>query len=165
MIKKNILLTLITLILLPLFAHAEDEVLVTKVPRLSVDVANRVVNAAIASCRTKGIQITAAVVDREGNLQALARDTIAAPVSIKIAQMKAYTAVNFNAATSRLTDRADTPIGRVEGLVMSAGGVPIQVGGYLLGAVGVSGAPSGKTDEECAQAGINAVIDDLEMSI
>ncbi|MGB5405433.1 MAG: heme-binding protein, partial [Thiogranum sp.] len=30
-------------------------------------------------------------------------------------------------------------------------------------AVGVSGAPSGKTDEECAQAGIDEVIDDLEM--
>ena len=47
---------------------------------------------------------------------------------------------------------------------MSAGGLPIQVGGALVGAVGVSGAPSGITDEECAQAGIDAVLDDLEMS-
>ena len=47
---------------------------------------------------------------------------------------------------------------------MSAGGLPIQVGGSLLGGVGVSGAPSGETDEMCAQAGINAVQDDLEMA-
>jgi uncharacterized protein GlcG (DUF336 family) len=79
--------------------------------------------------------------------------------------MKAFTAANFNAATSALTSRADTPIGRIDGLVMSAGGLPIQAGGQLLGAVGVSGAPSGKTDEECAQAGMDTIIDDLEMEM
>ena len=51
------------------------------------------------------------------------------------------------------------------GIIMSAGGVPIQVGGSLVGAVGVSGAPSGETDEQCAQAGVDAVLDDLEMSM
>jgi uncharacterized protein GlcG (DUF336 family) len=35
----------------------------------------------------------------------------------------------------------------------------------LLGAVGVSGAPSGETDEACAQAGIDRVQDDLEMAM
>ncbi len=35
----------------------------------------------------------------------------------------------------------------------------------MLGGVGVSGAPAGETDEECAQAGVDAVIDDLEMSM
>ncbi len=35
----------------------------------------------------------------------------------------------------------------------------------MLGGVGVSGAPSGKTDEECALAGIRAVIEDLEMAM
>ena len=44
-----------------------------------------------------------------------------------------------------------------------AGGLPIQAGGRLYGGIGVSGAPDGKTDEACAQAGIDAVIDDLEM--
>jgi uncharacterized protein GlcG (DUF336 family) len=48
---------------------------------------------------------------------------------------------------------------------MSAGGLPIQAGGQLLGGVGVSGAPSGKTDEQCAQAGIDLVLDDLEMEM
>ena len=53
----------------------------------------------------------------------------------------------------------------VAGVVMSAGGVPIEVGGSLLGGVGVSGAPTGETDQECAQAGVEAVQTDLEMSM
>ncbi len=48
---------------------------------------------------------------------------------------------------------------------MSAGGVAMQVGCSLVGGVGVSGAPSGKTDEECAQAGVDKIIDDIEMSM
>ncbi|MCU7857929.1 MAG: heme-binding protein, partial [Candidatus Thiodiazotropha sp. (ex Lucinoma borealis)] len=54
---------------------------------------------------------------------------------------------------------------RIDGLVMSAGGLPVQAGGQLLGGVGVSGAPSGETDEACAQAGVDKIIDDLEMEM
>jgi uncharacterized protein GlcG (DUF336 family) len=139
--------------------------MVVSVKRLSTDVAVKVAQAAIEACRKKGIQIAATVVDREGIVQVQLRDTIAAPITVPISKMKAFTAVNFNAATSALGNRADTPIGRVDGLVMSAGGVPIQAGGSLLGAVGVSGAPSGETDEECARAGVDKVSDDLEMAM
>ena len=103
--------------------------------------------------------------DREGIVQVTLRDTIAAQITVPISKGKAYTAANFNAATSALGDRANSPIGRVPGIIMSAGGVPIEVGGSLIGAVGVSGAPTGEVDEECAQAGIDAVMDDLEMSL
>jgi uncharacterized protein GlcG (DUF336 family) len=48
---------------------------------------------------------------------------------------------------------------------MSGGGLPIQVGGALLGAVGVSGAPSGETDEACAQAGLAPLLEELELSL
>ncbi|QKQ25928.1 heme-binding protein [Candidatus Reidiella endopervernicosa] len=64
-----------------------------------------------------------------------------------------------------MENRFTTPfaVAKVDGLVMSAGGVPIQAGGIVYGAVGVSGAPSGVTDEMCAQAGVDAIKDDLEM--
>ena len=78
--------------------------------------------------------------------------------------MKAFTAANFNAATSAMTARADTPIGRIDGLVMSPGGLPVQVGGSLIGAVGVSGAPEGATDEACANAGLAKVAEYLELA-
>ena len=144
---------------------AADEVAMVSVKRLSLDTATKVAQATVNACREKGIQIGVTVVDRDGTVQVTLRDTIAAPITVPISKMKASTAVNFNAATSALVSRADTPIGRIDGLVMSAGGVPIEVGGALVAGVGVSGAPDGATDEECAQAGVEAVIDDLEMAL
>jgi len=144
-------------------AVAEDA-LIVPVQRLAMDVAVKVAQGAVDACREKGIQIAATVVDREGTVQVTLRDTIAAPITVPISRMKAFTAVNFNAATSALDSRADSPIGRVEGLVMAAGGVPIQVGGALVAGVGVSGARSAETDEDCASAGVSRVKDDLEMA-
>jgi uncharacterized protein GlcG (DUF336 family) len=146
-------------------ALAEDP-MVVPLQRLSMDAAVKVAQGAIEECREKGIQIAVTVVDREGTVQVTLRDTIAAPITVPISTMKAFTAVNFNAATSAMADRANTPIGRVEGLVMSAGGVPVLVGGSsLVAGVGVSGAPDGATDEECALAGIAEIQDDLDMGI
>lgn len=140
--------------------------MVVPLQRLSIDAAVKIVQGAIEECREKGIQIAVTVVDREGTVQGTLRDTIAAPMAVPISTMKAFTAVNFNAATSAMADRADTPIGRVEGLVMSAGGVPLLVGGSsLVAGVGVSGAASGEIDEECALAGIAEIQDDLDMAM
>jgi uncharacterized protein GlcG (DUF336 family) len=143
---------------------AEDAPTVS-VKRLTLATATQVAQAAVEACRKQGIQIGVTVVDRDGVTQVTLRDTIAAPITVPISREKAYTAVNFNAPTSQLTGRADTPVGRRDGFIMSPGGLPIQAGGQLLGGVGVSGAPAGETDEECAQAGVDAVIDDLEMSL
>jgi uncharacterized protein GlcG (DUF336 family) len=145
-------------------AHAEDDNMMVNVKRLTLQTAQTIANAAIEACRKEGIQIAVTVVDRDGTEQIIMRDTIAAPITVPISRDKAYTAVMFNAATSAMTDRAGTPVGRQPRLIMSAGGLPIEVGGSLLGGVGVSGAPSGETDEMCAQAGIDAVQDDLEMA-
>jgi len=133
--------------------------------RMTLVTATKIAQAAIEACTKQGIQIGVTVVDREGIIQVVMRDTIAAQITVPISKGKAYTAANFNAATSSLGDRANGPIGRAPGIIMAAGGLPIQVGGSLLGAVGVSGAPSGETDEACAQAGVDAVSDDLEMSM
>jgi uncharacterized protein GlcG (DUF336 family) len=142
-----------------------DDPMMVQVKRLSLDTATKVAQAAVAACREKGIQMGVTVVDRDGTVQVALRDTIAPPITLPISKGKALAAVNFSVATSELADRANTPIGRVPGVVMSAGGIPIQVGGAMVGGVGVSGAPSGDTDAECAQAGIDAVIDDLEMAM
>lgn len=144
-------------------AQQEPEMVSTQ--RLTLPTALMVAQAAIAECTKRGIQIGVTVVDREGIVQVTLRDTIAAQITVPISKGKAYTAANFNSATSALADRANSAIGRAPGLLMSTGGLPIQVGGALVGAVGVSGAPSGVTDEECAQAGIDAVLDDLEMAL
>ncbi|RMG37283.1 MAG: heme-binding protein [Gammaproteobacteria bacterium] len=143
--------------------HAEETMTVS-VQRLSLDTARQIAEGAVRACREKGIQVAVTVVDRNGIPQATLRDTLAPPMTLEVSRAKAYTAAMFNAPTSQLVEQASTPIGRVPGVVMSAGGIPIQAGGALLGGVGVSGAPSGETDEECARAGIEAVQDDLEMA-
>ena len=156
---------LLTLTATSVASAEEDAALMVSVKRLSMDTALAVARGAIEACRKQGIQAGVTVVDRDGTIQAVLRDTIAPPITLSISRQKAFTAVNFGVSTSQLGARAATPIGRLDGLVMSAGGVPIQAGGQLLGGVGVSGAPSGETDEACAQAGLDAIIDDLEMSM
>lgn len=162
--KTIALMTISTALAVSPAASADDAMMVS-VKRLSLETATVIAQGAVAACREQGIQIGVTVVDRDGTVQVQLRDTIAAPITAPISQQKAFTAVNFNAATSGLGSRADSPIGRIDGIVMSAGGIPIQVGGALVGGVGVSGAPSGQTDEACAQAGIDKVKDDLEMAM
>jgi uncharacterized protein GlcG (DUF336 family) len=149
----------------PVAVQAAEAPVTVDLKRLSLPRALRIAQGAVEACTEKGIQIGVTVVDREGNVQVTLRDTIAAPITASISRMKAYTAANFNAATSALEGRADSAVGRIDGFVMSAGGVPIEVGGALVGAVGVSGAPQGETDEACAQAGVDDVRMDLEMAM
>lgn len=162
---KKTSLMLASALMLSGAAQAADEAMVTSVKRLSMGTALTIAQATVEACRAEGIQIGVTVVDRDGVPQAVLRDTIAPTITLPISQGKAYAAVMFNVPTSQLADRANSPIGRVPGVVMSAGGVPIQSGGALLGGVGVSGAPSGETDEKCAAAGVEAVQTDLEMSM
>ncbi|MGD8557576.1 MAG: heme-binding protein [Chromatiales bacterium] len=158
--KKLIATLALTFAISP--ALADDE-MVVNIKRLSMETTQAMAMAAVEACRKEGINVGVTVVDRNGIPQVMLRDTLAAHLTIEISKRKAYTAANFNAATSTLEDRADTAVGRFDDLIMSAGGVPINVGGFIYGGIGVSGAPSGETDEMCAQAGLDAVAEDLEM--
>lgn len=165
-ITKNTLLSvcLSSLVLFGSSAIAEDEAMTVDIKRLTAESAIAVATAAMLECRKQGYQATATVVDKNGIIQAVARDTLAPPISIPISKAKAFTAVNFSADTSAMAERANTGVGRFDGVLMSAGGVVINVGGVIYGAVGVSGAPSGEIDEECAKAGVEAIAEDLEMA-
>lgn len=147
-------------------ALAEELPVIVKIPRLTMEAASKIAQGAVEACRKKGIQITATVVDRSGNPMAVLRDTMAPPVSVKISREKAYTAVNFNAPLSTMEDRFTKPfsVGKVEGLLFSAGGIPISAAGNIVGAVGVSGASTGEQDEACAKAGVDGILMELEMA-
>lgn len=138
---------------------------VIPIKRLSMESALQIAQAAIAQCRKEGVQVAVTVIDRGGHPQVVLRDVLAMDLTLEISRQKAYTAMSFNSPTSALESRFTTPfsVPKIDGLVISAGGLPITAGGSILGGVGVSGAPSGTTDEKCAKAGIDAVIADLEM--
>ena len=145
-------------------AKAEHPVLVN-IKRMSFDTALRIGKAAIDKCRKEGVQVTVTVIDRGGDAQVVLRDTLSMDISIPISHKKAYTAMEFNAPTSELENRfpGAYSVPKLDELLMSAGGIPINIGGNIIGGIGVSGAPSGLTDEACAQAGLAAVREDLEM--
>jgi uncharacterized protein GlcG (DUF336 family) len=93
------------------------------------------------------------------------RDELAMDITIPISKQKAHTAMAFNTPLSQMEGRfkGSYAVPKIDGLVVSAGGIPINVGGNLMGGIGVSGAPSGEIDEKCAVAGLKAVEVDLEM--
>ncbi|HBR96807.1 MAG TPA: adenosylcobalamin biosynthesis, GlcG-related protein [Gammaproteobacteria bacterium] len=155
-------LTVLVVLGLSGVVQAEDRPVVA-VQRLTLESVQSVLSAAIEECRKQGTQVTVTVVDKNGTVQGVARDTLAPPVSLGISREKAYTAANFSVATSELGDLAKSPIGAVDNVTMSAGGIVIEAGGVIYGGVGVSGAPSGQIDEDCARAGLAAISDDLEM--
>lgn len=158
--------SVLTVVSKPAFtASTTKQPLTVNIKRLSFDTALRIGQAAIDKCRKEGVQITVTVVDRGGHAQVVLRDTLAMDISIPISKKKAYTAMAFNSPTSKLTDRfpGAYSVPKIDELIISPGGVPINIGGDIMGGIGVSGAPSGVTDEVCAAAGLEAVRDDLEM--
>jgi uncharacterized protein GlcG (DUF336 family) len=131
------------------------------------DVALDLAKVALETCRTRGYQVAVAVVDRFGQPQVMLRDRFAGPHTPSTATNKAWTAVSFRTNTRDLVQPAQpgqplAGLGNLPHVVLLGGGVMIEAGGSLLGAVGVSGAPAGEEDERCAKAGLEAIRDKIE---
>jgi uncharacterized protein GlcG (DUF336 family) len=136
------------------------------VDTLSHEAALRAVRVATQACAEAGFHISTAVVGRDGRLAAFLRMPLAGPHTIEVAQRKAYTALTYQSSTAAMMDRAH--LSNTPGVLLIGGGLPIRAGGRVVGAIGVSGAPGrerpGDEDEECARAGIAAVIEALEFA-
>ena len=141
-------------------AQAQDALVTYKslAPEAALDLAR----AALANCRERGFQIAVTVVDRFGVTQVTLRDRFAGAHTVPTATAKAWTAVSFRTNTGELVALTQPGVRSLPGVAIIAGGVTIEAGGSLLGAVGVSGAPGGDGDEACAKAGIEAVREKLE---
>ena len=108
-----------------------------------------------------------AVVDRGGVVQVMLRDRFAGPHTPRTAGGKAWTAVSFRTNTAELVEltqpgKPQSGLRQLPDVVILGGGVLIEAGGQLVGAIGVSGAPGGEADDACARAGIAAIQDSLE---
>jgi uncharacterized protein GlcG (DUF336 family) len=132
---------------------------------MSPETALKAAQATLASCRAQGFQVAVAVVDRAGQPQVLLRDRFAGAHTADMALGKAWTAASFRRNTAELAaeTQAGKPMSGIRNLprvIAASGGLPIDEGGTLWGAIGVSGGP-GEADESCARAGIKAVADEL----
>jgi uncharacterized protein GlcG (DUF336 family) len=135
---------------------------------LTPETALKAAQAALKKCRDSGYQATVAVVDRMGVVQVLLRDRFAGPHTTDMAVAKAYTAASFRTNTTALAEatqpgRPQSGIRNRPGVAAVGGGLMIEAGGSLLGAIGVSGAPGGREDDTCAAAGIAAIREDIEL--
>lgn len=134
---------------------------------LTPEAALKATQAALLSCRNQGFQVAVAVVDRFGVAQAMLRDRFAGPHTPETAVNKGWTAVSFRThtgelATSTQSGQPSSGIRHIPRFVGVGGGVLIEAGGSIIGAIGVSGAPGGDADERCARAGIAAIRDELD---
>lgn len=125
--------------------------------------AQDVVEAARVKAEEIGVMMNIAVVDEGNNLVAFAHMDGAWLGSINIAQNKAYSARAFDMSTKDLGAAAQPgePLFGIEAsnngqLIIFAGGIPLELNGRIVGAIGVSGGTV-EADQEVAEAGVAAL--------
>jgi uncharacterized protein GlcG (DUF336 family) len=122
------------------------------------------VDEAVAKAAELGVAENVAILDDGGNLKAFRRMDGAPILCIEIAQNKAYTAL-FGVPTQDFFDFIQGDPSLLAGIPTLArvaaygGGFPIQVDGEIVGAIGLSGAPTVQNDEDCARAALGLVTD------
>jgi uncharacterized protein GlcG (DUF336 family) len=141
---------------------------------LTLDTASKAAWGAMKECRKRGFSVAVAVLDRGGNLQVLLRDRFAGPHTPETAKRKAWTANSFRQSTAELAGlleekRIPSQVPNNPGALLVGGGLVIRSAGEIVGAIGVSGAPPGKSERDsidgaCAQAGINVIEEILEFA-
>ena len=149
------------------FSASAAEAPTFTVTMLTPETALKAAQAALGKCRTDGFQTAVAVVDRAGVVQVILRDRYAGAHTPDMAVGKAWTAAAFKQSTSALAIETQpgkpmSGIRQLPRMLVAGGGLPIEAGGNLLGAIAVSGAPGGDADDACAKAGIKAIADDIE---
>jgi uncharacterized protein GlcG (DUF336 family) len=145
-------------------APASAQLLVHK--DLTLAIAKTIAETAIASCKSRGWNASAVVVDRAGETIVAMRGDNASPHTMENARRKAYTARSFRQPTAEYAKKyaEKNPVVMQQvtlpNVIAIPGGVPIKVGDDVIGGVGLSGSP-GK-DDECVAAGMEKVADQLK---
>jgi len=109
--------------------------------KLSATLANQLVGESVAECTKKNYAVTAVVVDLDGVRQAVLRGD------------------GERMAKNPPSTVPQTPLPNV---TYAVGGVAIMAGGNIIGGIGVSGAPGGQFDEECARAALAKIADRMK---
>lgn len=157
----------LALVAAPAAAQQDEDLGLTEQKAMTLDLALKLAEGALANCRESGYQIAVVVVDRFGLSQVALRDRFAGPHTIDTARRKAWTAVSFRNDTVALNDLVEgdpkmTGLRQVTEALLLGGGVPVEAAGGIVGGVGVSGAPDPEIDDGCARAGIDSVSDILD---
>src|ERR1700712_903993 len=137
---------------------------VVKKHSISSELAEKMVDAAVAKARELGVSENVAILDDGGNIKAFSRMDGASMPTIEIAQNKAYTAL-FGVSTQEFFNFIQGDPSLLAGIPTLArvaawgGGFPMSMNGEVVGAIGLSGAPTVQNDEDCARAALALLSD------
>jgi uncharacterized protein GlcG (DUF336 family) len=137
---------------------------VVKKYSISSELAQKMVDEAVAKARQLGVAENVAILDDGGNLKAFSRMDGAPILSIEMAQNKAYTAL-FGVSTQDFFNFIQGDPSLLAGIAAFprvaawGGGFPIKVDGEVVGAIGLSGAPTVQNDVDCARAALALIAD------
>lgn len=151
---------LIAALAMPAAAGAQD---LPTAPYLPMDLALTAAQKAVAACAAEGHKVTVAVVERSGAAKVLLKADNSGPHTGNSATGKAFTAAAMGRDTAGLAafiaeNPANAGLRDMDArMVIQAGGLPVKIGGALVGGIGVGGAPSGDADAACARAGLDAI--------
>lgn len=145
----------------PVAAHAAEDL--PKESVLPAALAGKAAQAALDHCKKDGYRVSASVVDRAGVLRAMLRADGAGPHTVESSRKKAYTAASLRRPTTDLAEMiAKQPVLQSlrdmnDSILMVGGGLPIEIAGEVVGAIGVGGAPGAHLDDACAEAGLDVI--------
>lgn len=130
-------------------------------PPVSVEIAKKAAAAALSEARKNNWLMAAAVVDPNGTLVYYEKMDNTQLGSAVVCIDKARSAALFKRPTKAFQDAitgggAGLRIFAIRGAVPVEGGVPLEMNGKLVGAIGISGGQSSE-DGQCATAGANAI--------
>jgi uncharacterized protein GlcG (DUF336 family) len=146
---------------------------VITVQKLSAQLANELVGESVAQCARNGYKVVAVVVDLDGVRQAVLRGDGAPIHSMDNAYYKAYTIASLGLSrkeesTKAIADRmaknppSGVPQTPLPNITYAQGAIAIMAGGNTIAGLGVSGAPGGNFDEDCARAALAKIKDRMK---
>lgn len=147
---------------------------------LSLAVATEWAQAAIATCKTTGYNVTATVMNSDYSIKLVLRADGTPAGTVDVGRRKAYTVLKMGMSSgdfgASVGFPAGTPLPAVEpgqprgvppgnadqNLIIAAGGLPIKMAGKVVAAISISGAPGGDKDVVCAEAGLAKIAGKLK---
>jgi glc operon protein GlcG len=125
-------------------------------PDITVEAAKKIAAGVVAECTKNKWNVAVAIVNTHGSLVYYERMNNTQSASARIAVDKASAAATYRRPTRAFVDaiaKTGPAVMTLPGVVASPGGIPIMVGGKVIGGVGVSGV-TGDQDEQCSKAGL-----------
>jgi glc operon protein GlcG len=128
---------------------------------INLEQSMKIVDAAIAEAKKNGWFLAVSVVGPAGDLVYFAKMDNTQYASVTISQHKARVAATFRRPTKVFEENLGKGFEFIyqmtlDGMIGSQGGVPLVLGGKLIGAIGCSGG-TGPQDLQACMAGVNAL--------